>query len=41
MEDYKAGRLNEDGSSVEASAEEKLTPAEALTNARRTGSDIF
>lgn len=41
LEDFKTDKLNEDGSSVEPSAEEQLTPEEALKAARKTGSDIF
>jgi large subunit ribosomal protein L41 len=41
MEDFKAGRLNEDGSPVDPSVEEQMTPDEALSKAKRTGSDIF
>ncbi|GLV35838.1 mitochondrial ribosomal protein L41 [Carabus blaptoides fortunei] len=39
--DFKAGKLNEDGSSVEPSAEEKLTVEQAKLRARQSGSDIF
>lgn len=41
INDFKAGNLNEDGSSKNPSMEETLTPEEAVNNARKTGSDIF
>nr|XP_016940663.1 39S ribosomal protein L41, mitochondrial [Drosophila suzukii] len=41
IEDFKAGTLQADGSAKEPSANEQLTPAEALQRARKTGSDIF
>ncbi|KAM8713458.1 hypothetical protein ACLKA7_013726 [Drosophila subpalustris] len=41
IEDFKAGQLKADGSPKEPSANEQLTPQEALLRARRTGSDIF
>lgn len=41
IDDYKLGRLNEDGTALEPSAEESLTAEEAWSRARRTGSDIF
>lgn len=41
IEDYKAGKLNEDGSPAEPSAEESLSAEEAWSRARRTGSDLF
>lgn len=41
MDDYKNGKINDDGSSKEPSYEEKLTPEEAYNKARKTGSDIF
>ncbi|CAG4951600.1 unnamed protein product [Colias eurytheme] len=39
--DYKEGKLDENGLPLEPSAEEKLTPEEAVAQAKRTGSDIF
>lgn len=39
--DFKEGKLNEDGSPKEPSAEETMTPEEARTKVRQTGSDIF
>lgn len=41
LEDYKSGKLNEDGSAKEPSANELLDADTALLNARKTGSDIF
>lgn len=41
IEDFKQGKLNEDGSPVEPSEIERLTPEQALLRARKTGSDIF
>ncbi|XP_017866128.1 PREDICTED: 39S ribosomal protein L41, mitochondrial [Drosophila arizonae] len=41
MADYKAGKLEADGSSKEPSENEQLTPEVALMRARKTGSDIF
>ncbi|XP_026481010.1 39S ribosomal protein L41, mitochondrial [Ctenocephalides felis] len=41
IEDFKAGKLDENGNPLEPSIEEKLTPEEAKINARKTGSDIF
>ncbi|XP_055607001.1 39S ribosomal protein L41, mitochondrial [Uranotaenia lowii] len=39
--DFKSGKLNEDGSPTEPSAEESLNPDEAWVRARKTGSDMF
>lgn len=41
IDDYKNGKLNEDGSPKEPSANELLTSDEAWTRARKTGSDMF
>ena len=41
MRDFKEGKLDEDGKSLEPSEEEMLTPEEARIKARQTGSDIF
>uniref|UniRef100_A0A1B0D128 Uncharacterized protein n=1 Tax=Phlebotomus papatasi TaxID=29031 RepID=A0A1B0D128_PHLPP len=41
IEDYKHGGLREDGSPVEPSPQERMTPEEAFIEARKTGSDIF
>ncbi|XP_058825574.1 large ribosomal subunit protein mL41 [Topomyia yanbarensis] len=41
IDDFKEGKLSEDGSPIEPSDEEKLTPEEAWVRARKTGSDIF
>uniref|UniRef100_A0A2M3ZBE0 Putative mitochondrial ribosomal protein l41 n=1 Tax=Anopheles braziliensis TaxID=58242 RepID=A0A2M3ZBE0_9DIPT len=41
IDDWKSGKLNEDGSPVEPSAEEALTKEEAWIKARKTGSDMF
>ena len=40
-EDFKKGKLDEDGNPLEPSEYEKLTPEEAYMMARRTGSDYF
>lgn len=40
-DDYKDGKLNDDGTSKEPSAEEKLTPEQAKLKADQTGTDIF
>uniref|UniRef100_A0A6M2DK53 Putative 39s ribosomal protein l41 mitochondrial agrilus planipennis n=1 Tax=Xenopsylla cheopis TaxID=163159 RepID=A0A6M2DK53_XENCH len=40
-DDFKAGKLDENGDPLEPSVEEKLTAEEAKVNARKTGSDIF
>lgn len=39
--DFKEGKLNNDGSPVEPSFEEALTSDDALRRAKQTGSDIF
>lgn len=39
--DYKEGKLDEEGYPKEPSEEEKLQPDEAVSRAKRTGSDIF
>ena len=41
LKDYKEGKLDDKGDSVEPSEEELMTPDTAIMNARRTGSDIF
>ncbi|XP_011203957.1 39S ribosomal protein L41, mitochondrial [Bactrocera dorsalis] len=41
IEDFKEGKLNDDGSPVTPSKDEQLTADEALIRARKTGSDIF
>lgn len=41
LADYKAGKLEADGSAKEPSDNEQLTPEIALLRARKTGSDIF
>lgn len=41
VDDFKAAKLNADGSAKEPSDEERLSPDEAWKRARRTGSDIF
>lgn len=40
-EDFKAGKLDDDGNSLEPSEQESLTPEEARIRARKSGSDIF
>lgn len=40
-EDFKMGKLDENGQPLEPSKEEALTPEMAKINARKTGSDIF
>ncbi|CAH0560077.1 unnamed protein product [Brassicogethes aeneus] len=40
-QDLKEGKLNNDGTPLEPSAEEKLTKEDAYNRARQTGSDIF
>jgi len=40
-EDFKNGKLDENGNPIEPSYEEKLTAEEAFIQARKTGSDIF
>lgn len=39
--DFNEGKLDEDGNSVEPSAEEKMTAEEAKIKAQQTGSDLF
>lgn len=39
--DYKQGKLNEEGQPLEPSDEERLQPEEAVSKAKKTGSDIF
>ncbi|XP_075232811.1 mitochondrial ribosomal protein L41 [Lycorma delicatula] len=39
--DFKEGKLDDNGNSLEPSEEEKLTPEEAKIKARQTGSDLF
>ncbi|XP_067011902.1 large ribosomal subunit protein mL41 [Anabrus simplex] len=41
LEDFKNGKLDANGNSMEPNEDEKLTPEEAKAKARRTGSDIF
>ncbi|XP_053680293.1 39S ribosomal protein L41, mitochondrial [Anopheles nili] len=41
IDDWKSGKLNEDGSSSEPSDEETLSAEVAWAKARKTGSDIF
>nr|AEE62623.1 unknown [Dendroctonus ponderosae] len=41
MKDFKEGNLTEDGSPVNPSPEENLTPEEAKNNADKTGTDLF
>ncbi|CAG9797186.1 unnamed protein product [Chironomus riparius] len=41
IDDFKNEKLNEDGSSLEPSEHEELTPEEAWAKARKTGSDLF
>ncbi|TMW54139.1 hypothetical protein DOY81_000815 [Sarcophaga bullata] len=41
IEDFKEGKLNENGAPIEPSEHELLTADEALIRARKTGSDIF
>ncbi|XP_058452098.1 large ribosomal subunit protein mL41 [Malaya genurostris] len=41
IDDFKGGKLNEDGSPIEPSEAEKLSPEEAWLRARKTGSDMF
>ncbi|XP_059481834.1 large ribosomal subunit protein mL41 [Neocloeon triangulifer] len=41
VQDFKEGKLTEDGQPLEPSPEEKLTSEEAFQRARKTGSDIF
>ena len=39
--DFKDGKLDEHGNSLEPSEEEKMTAEEAWIRARQTGSDVF
>lgn len=39
--DYKQGKLDTEGNPLDPSDEEKLQPEEAVSRAKRTGSDIF
>ncbi|CAG0915386.1 unnamed protein product, partial [Notodromas monacha] len=41
IEDFREGKINEDGSPLHPSAEERLKPDEAWAKARQFGSDIF
>ncbi|XP_065369657.1 large ribosomal subunit protein mL41 [Calliphora vicina] len=41
IQDFKEGKLKEDGAAVEASENELLTAEQALQRARKTGSDMF
>jgi len=41
VEDFKAGKLDKDGNSLEPNGLEMLRPDQALQLARQTGSDIF
>lgn len=41
IKDLKEGKLADDGSPLEPSAEERLTPEEAKIKAKQTGCDIF
>eukprot|EP00092_Neocalanus_flemingeri_P007725 GFUD01008341.1.p1 GENE.GFUD01008341.1~~GFUD01008341.1.p1 ORF type:complete len:197 (-),score=30.05 GFUD01008341.1:32-580(-) len=41
IEDFKSGRLDAEGNSIEPSKVEQLTPEQAEVLARQTGSDIF
>ena len=41
IEDYKNGKLDKDGNSLEPNEDEKVTAEEAWIKARQTGSDIF
>jgi large subunit ribosomal protein L41 len=41
IEDFKNDKLNEDGSPMNPSENEELTPNEAFIRAKKTGSDIF
>lgn len=40
-EDFQNGKLNDDGTPKEPSAEERLTPEQAKLKADQTGTDIF
>lgn len=41
MKDFNENKIQEDGSSLEPSPNEKLNPEEAWLKARKTGSDLF
>lgn len=41
MDDFKSGKLSEDGQPLEPSEDEKLTSNEAKLKAKQTGTDIF
>lgn len=41
LQDFKEGKLDDEGNSLEPSEEEKQTADEAFVKARQTGSDIF
>lgn len=41
VKDFKEGKLDESGNSIEPSAAEQLQPEDAWNLARQTGSDIF
>ena len=41
LKDYKDGKLDDKGDPIEPSAEELMTADTAISNARKTGSDIF
>ena len=41
LQDYKDGKLDDKGDPIDPSAEELMTADTAITNARKTGSDIF
>ena len=41
LKDYKEGKLDDDGNSSEPNQNENMSVDEAITNARKTGSDIF
>lgn len=41
VDDFKTGKLDDNGNSTKPSEDEKRTPIEAWTQARQTGSDMF
>ena len=41
LQDYKEGKLDDQGNPLEPSEEERMSADTAILNARRTGSDIF
>lgn len=41
VNDFKNGKLGENGEPLEPSPKEQLTPEEAYVQARKTGTDIF